>query len=390
VAVGYALTAIAWGVTETNWLLKAAFIQVNSVGLVIAFYCRKSHYYPSKYTNIELCDIHGWYSQLILSHNAVKFAFYSIMVLSSYFLLSNLFSITDILAISQKHTGHNNAFPQTKPILADGLINNTLKENSKVVILTFGDTEKSQFITAKPIIDQYGYKASFFITCTYVGQTHRLNWNDILALQQDGQDIESKAMTHADLNTLSLGALSFDIGGSKQCLQTHGVNSPNVFAAVQGDVGNNPAVIDTISKYYGYADNGFANLMFLHCDGYNSKQTNCQTYDNSGKLSSANRYSIREQSHNAWDARYLHNDQIIFQKFVQEVNSGIGVNNKIGMVDAIPIVAYHIIDNSKDPSSTDINLFAEEMKYLHDNGFKVIPMSDLGYNESTNSMYIKQ
>jgi hypothetical protein len=53
------------------------------------------------------------------------------------------------------------------------------------------------------------------------------------------------------------------------------------------------------------------------------------------------------------------------------------------MVDAIPIVAYHIIDNSKDPSSTDMNLFAEEMRYLHDNDFKVIPMSDLGYNESS-------
>ena len=106
-------------------------------------------------------------------------------------------------------------------------------------------------------------------------------------------------------------------------------------------------------------------------------------------LSYANRYSIREASHNSWDARYLHDDQTIFQKFVEEVNSGVGVNNKIGRVDAIPIVAYHIIDNSKDPSSTDINLFAAEMKYLHDNGFKVIPMSDLGYDESTNYMYLE-
>jgi len=30
------------------------------------------------------------------------------------------------------------------------------------------------------------------------------------------------------------------------------------------------------------------------------------------------------------------------------------------------------------------------MKYLHDNGFKVIPMSDLAYDESTNSMNIRQ
>jgi hypothetical protein len=60
------------------------------------------------------------------------------------------------------------------------------------------------------------------------------------------------------------------------------------------------------------------------------------------------------------------------------------------MVDAIPIVAYHIIDNSKDPSNTDVNLFAEEMRYLHDNVFKVIPMSALRYDEGTNFMYTKQ
>jgi len=42
-----------------------------------------------------------------------------------------------------------------------------------------------------------------------------------------------------------------------------------------------------------------------------------------------------------------------------------------------------------DPSSTDTNLFAAEMKYLHDDGFDVIPMSDLGYDQNTNLMYIK-
>jgi hypothetical protein len=35
-------------------------------------------------------------------------------------------------------------------------------------------------------------------------------------------------------------------------------------------------------------------------------------------------------------------------------------------------------------------LFAAEMKYLYDNGFKVIPMSDLGYDEGTNYMYMKK
>jgi len=59
------------------------------------------------------------------------------------------------------------------------------------------------------------------------------------------------------------------------------------------------------------------------------------------------------------------------------------------MMDAIPIVAYHGIDDSGNPSSTDVNLFAAEMKYLHDNHFRVRPMSDLIYNSITNFMYLK-
>jgi hypothetical protein len=199
-------------------------------------------------------------------------------------------------------------------------------------------------------------------------------------------------MTPVDLNHVSSKTLDFETANSRQCLENHGINSPNIFAAKYGNVWNNRTVIDAISKYYGFADNGIASLMFLHCDGYKNKspsQTDCRIYTDNGELTYANRYSIREWSHNSRDKGYLHNDQIIFQMFVQQVNSGIVFNNKKGMVDAIPIVAYHSIDNNKDPFSTNVSLFAAEMKYLHDNGFKVIPMSDLGYDQRTNYMYIK-
>ena len=48
-----------------------------------------------------------------------------------------------------------------------------------------------------------------------------MSWNDILQLQQDGQDIESKGMTHRDLNQLAPKDLEFEVGGSKQCLENH-------------------------------------------------------------------------------------------------------------------------------------------------------------------------
>lgn len=159
---------------------------------------------------------------------------------------------------------------------------------------------------------------------------------------------------------------------------------------MHGDAQNNSTVIATIAKYYDFADYGFADLIFLPCDGYvDHKQTDCRTYYDNGTLTYANRYSISEDSHNSWDRSYLHNDSKIFQKFIQEVNSQAAYNNKTGFTNAIPIVAYHSIDDSRGPSSTDIGLFALEMKYLHDNGFKVIPMSDLSYDENTNYMYIR-
>jgi hypothetical protein len=268
--------------------------------------------------------------------------------------------------------------------------------NDKLAILTFGDTVKNQITTAKPILDKYGFKASFFITCGFPSEAnsskqHRMNWNDVLELQKDGQDVESKGMTHRDLNHLSLKDLESEIGGSKQCLESHGINSPNIFAVVHGDAWDNSTIINTISKYYGFADNGFADLMYLRCDGYDvtHKLTDCRTLFDNGTLTHANRYSIREESHNSLDQIYLHNDTATFQKFVEQVNSQTAYNSKKGFVDAIPIFAYHSIDDSKGRSSTHVKLFASEMKYLHDNGFKVIPMSDLRYDQITKYMYIR-
>jgi hypothetical protein len=36
-----------------------------------------------------------------------------------------------------------------------------------------------------------------------------------------------------------------------------------------------------------------------------------------------------------------------------------------------------------------VNLFDAEMKYLYDNGFTVLTMADLGYDESTHQLYIR-
>jgi hypothetical protein len=41
--------------------------------------------------------------------------------------------------------------------------------SDNMTILGFGDGWKSQITYAKPILDKYRFKASFFVVCSYVG-----------------------------------------------------------------------------------------------------------------------------------------------------------------------------------------------------------------------------
>jgi hypothetical protein len=93
-----------------------------------------------------------------------------------------------------------------------------------------------------------------------------------------------------------------------------------------------------------------------------TNQTYCRTYSDNGTLNYANRYDIKERTHNALDKRYSYDDTQIFEKFIELVDSQINFN-KNGTINAVPIIGYHDIDK-KTITSTDVNLFDAEMKYL--------------------------
>src|ERR1700693_2023677 len=114
--------------------------------------------------------------------------------------------------------------------------------NTKVVILSFDDNRKGDFTYAKPILDKYGFKATFFIICNKTTDKYSMNWQDIAAMRRDGMDIQAHTMTHAHLNHLSANALNVEIGGSKQCLVNHGYNVTS-FAYPYDEGSNNVTVV---------------------------------------------------------------------------------------------------------------------------------------------------
>ena len=263
----------------------------------------------------------------------------------------------------------------------------------KVVLLNFYDDEKDQFINAKPILYKYGFKGTFFIVCNWANtNASRITWQDISQLYREGHDIESHSTSHNILDKLSTSDLEYEVGRSKQCLHDHLGVYPTIFSPPHGRGSKNATVINTIAKYYDLSIGGFVTgPMFLRCDGWKQQrqqQIDCRTFSDNGTLNYANRYDIKERTHNALDKRYSYNDTEIFSRFVELVDSQTNFN-KNGIINAIPIIGYHDIDKNKTITSTDVDLFNAEMKHLHDNGFKVFTMSDLGYDENSNYLYIK-
>ena len=278
------------------------------------------------------------------------------------------------------------------------VVGNTLANSpNKVVMINFDDGRKSQFIYAKPILDKYGFKASFFIICGRVGtEPSSMDWQDIAELKKDGMDIESHTMTHTNLNKLSRNALKYEIAGSKQCLANHGYNT-TIFGYPFNLGSNKPSVINLVAKYYNIGRSGSDRVMFLDCKGYvKDTQTDCKTYSTDGKLTHANRYDIRSASFYHVKNEHNFTPPEMFQVFLRTVNSQTPYNSN-GKINAIPIIVYHNITSSIEDytmpshaSSTTLDLFAEEMKYLHENGFKVLLLNQLGYDANNNVFYIKR
>jgi Polysaccharide deacetylase len=299
------------------------------------------------------------------------------------------------------HNQSSSAIPvyssQSAKSILGGNFSGGVGSSNKVVMINFDDGYKSQLIYAKPILDKYGFKASFFIVCGKVAtQPYWMNWQDIAELKKDGMDIESHTMTHAHLNKLSTTGLIYEIGGSKQCFSSHGFNT-TIFGYPLNLGSDKPSIVNLVAKYYNLGRSGTDPLMFLNCIGYaKDSQTDCSTYLANGKLTHANRYDIRSASFYHISNKHNFTPPEMFQVFLQIINSQIPSNSN-GKINAIPIIVYHNLTTSiqdytpvSHASSTTVELFAQEMKYLHDNGFRVLLLNQLGYDTNNNVFYIKK
>ena len=294
----------------------------------------------------------------------------------------------------------------------DDINNNNENENTdKYVILAFDRGYKTTFTKAKPILDKYDFKATIFVACDRTESSKGLNWDQLRQLQNEGHDIQSHGSTHlklVDLDTYE--EMESIVKEGKECLQEQGFN-PTVFQAPYNKGGDDPKVAEIISKYFDFGFTGHAKYMFLNCDGYENfdygkdnyeGSTDCSPYsssDENPKLT--HRYAMKEWSHDREKDKIYENEyesknedphgkkvrEAVLENFIDILEDQTEFN-KDGEINAIPIVAYHRLDTNKD-FDTPPELFEQEMEYLYENGYKVITLSDLGYDENQERFYVK-
>jgi hypothetical protein len=135
--------------------------------------------------------------------------------------------------------------------------------------------------------------------------------------------------------------------------------------------------------------------MFLRCYGWKqqqqqeySNQIDCRPYSDNGTLNYASRYDIKEDA----GAQGHSNDTLIFDRFSNLVNrEGMLNSDNAKPINSVLILGYHNLNDiqTTQRDAMDAALFDKEMKYLHDNGIRVITMSDLRYDQNSKYLYVR-
>ena len=106
----------------------------------------------------------------------------------------------------------------------------------KPVILTFDDSYIDHYTNVFPVLQTYGFTATFFVITgkADVNDPAHLSWNQIEEMSAAGMSMESHTKTHLDLRGRDYDFLVYELLGSLESLQGHIGHEPHMFAYPAG------------------------------------------------------------------------------------------------------------------------------------------------------------
>ncbi len=103
----------------------------------------------------------------------------------------------------------------------------------KLVVLTFDDSVKSHFTVVRPILKDYGFGATFFITEGFTFKTNKddyMTWEQIAELHRDGFEIGNHTRDHMGVTAKSLDKVVEQVEAINARCKEHGIPATSSFA----------------------------------------------------------------------------------------------------------------------------------------------------------------
>jgi peptidoglycan/xylan/chitin deacetylase (PgdA/CDA1 family) len=223
----------------------------------------------------------------------------------------------------------------------------------KLVVLTFDDSKASHYTVVRPLLKKYGFGATFFITEGFSFRTNKedyLTWEQIAELHRDGFEIGNHTRDHKGVTKANLAGLREQVEAINAQCAAHGVPAPVSFAYP-----GNALEPESLGLLEGL---GFRFARRGGAPEYPYEEGNGVAYE------PGRDHPLLLPS--AGDARPFWTLENLKRATSQAKNG------------RIAILQFHGAPDLEHPwVHTPRERFEEYMKYLHDEGFKVVAVRDL-------------
>jgi peptidoglycan/xylan/chitin deacetylase (PgdA/CDA1 family) len=103
------------------------------------------------------------------------------------------------------------------------------------VVITFDDGFAGNATLATPLLEKYGFMATFFIATNRIGDTAMVSWDQLREMAARGMAIESHTASHPLLSTLSAEETRRELAGSREVLELNLGRPVNYISLPNGD-----------------------------------------------------------------------------------------------------------------------------------------------------------
>lgn len=120
----------------------------------------------------------------------------------------------------------------------------------RLLVLTFDDSAKSHYTIARPLLKEYGFGATFFITEGFDSKDNKkdyMTWEEIRKLHEEGFEIGNHTRDHLGITDATVNRLAEQLDGIDMQCEAHGIPAPVTFAWPGNAM--TPAAFDTLKQH---------------------------------------------------------------------------------------------------------------------------------------------